>query len=84
MHENDRESIDWKQRAELLAGLLDCARIEARRYRHLCLLARPHPDGWRIELPGDMPFELAVDTDVHTKALLGRLQRRSPRRSDGS
>jgi hypothetical protein len=58
-----------------VGGWLDGFREDARRFRHLMLLAEPHADGWRIELPGDMPFERAIDTDMQTRAVIAGLQR---------
>ena len=69
------DKTDWKARAERLATLLDGFREDARRFRHLMSLAEPHADGWRIELPGDMPFEQAIDTDMQTRAVITGLQR---------
>lgn len=69
------DKTDWKARADLLAGLRDGIREDARRYRHLMWLAEPHADGWRIELPGDMPLDQAIDTDMQTRAVLRSVQR---------
>ena len=72
------DKTDWKARAETLATLLDGFREDARRFQHLMSLAEPHADGWRIELPGDMPFERAIDTDMQSRAVITGLQRSAP------
>ncbi|MCY0853086.1 hypothetical protein [Cupriavidus sp. D39] len=71
------DKTDWKARAEQLAELLESFREDARRYRHLMSLAQPQDDGWRIDLPGDMPFDKAIDTDMQTRAVIAEARRKA-------